>query len=220
MGNVAQIRATMYSRKFDTIFIHIPKTAGRSIEQVFLERSGLTGDDRAELLMRENHEPQGGPRRLAHLYGREYTECGHVAPADFARAFKFTVVRNPYDRVVSEYCWRYPRRRQSFGAFVKSLTDHADEHSDASRHIAQQFRFVLDAEDRLIPDAVLRFESLVQDFAAISLRLFGEIVALPHLNPSAVTERPAISGKLQRKIYRHYERDFDLFRYPARAASA
>ena len=85
----------MYSPKFKTIFVHIPKTGGQSIEHVFFAEHGLTWDTRAPLLMRVKEKGEQGPKRLAHLLAREYVEFGYVAAEDFAAGFKFTVVRNP-----------------------------------------------------------------------------------------------------------------------------
>src|SRR5689334_2187766 len=69
----------MLSHRFQTIFIHVPKTAGQSVERVFLEKHGLTWETRSELLLRENPDPSLGPRRLAHLYAREYVDKGYVS---------------------------------------------------------------------------------------------------------------------------------------------
>jgi hypothetical protein len=205
----------MFSERFNTIFVHIPKTAGQSIERVFLDRHGLGWEQREPLLLRANKEPQRGPERLAHLYAREYVECGHVSAAAFSRAFKFAVVRNPYDRLLSEYFYRNPRTRIGFREFVKSLSTCESERTDLNRHIAPQNRFVLDHDRKIMVDAILRFESLAQDFRAVSERVFGEPISLPHRNKS---DRPAgaalIDPESQRTIFKCYERDFDLFQYP------
>jgi hypothetical protein len=205
----------MYAARFNTIFVHIPKTAGQSIEQVFLDRYGLSWDERASLLLRKNSEPQRGPARLAHLYAREYVECGHVSKAAFEQSFKFAVVRNPYDRTVSEYLYRNPSKRKSFPEFVDSIGESANEFSDLSRHVAAQSKFVHDRDGTVMVDAILRFESLEQDFRAISSQLFGEIIKLPHRNKSSFpVALPLLDLDTRQKIFRLYEEDFDLFRYP------
>jgi hypothetical protein len=69
------------------IFVHVPKTAGQSIEHVFLDRVGLTWETRAPLLLRPNDQPRLGPPRLAHLKAREYVACKYVTPEQFAGYF-------------------------------------------------------------------------------------------------------------------------------------
>jgi hypothetical protein len=206
----------MISERFNTIFVHIPKTAGQSIEQVFLDRHGLRWEEREALVLRANKDPQQGPERLAHLYAREYVACGHVSQPAFAAAFKFAVVRNPYDRIVSEYFYRDPRNRPGFPQFVDALSaDTNDDLSDFTRHLAPQYKFILGHDGTSLVDTILRFESLEPEFRTVSLKLFGEDVKLPRRN---VAPRPAdfglIDQDMRRKIFRHYERDFDLFGYP------
>ena len=57
----------MISHRHQCVFVHVPKTAGISIEHVFLAQYGLTWDERAPLLLRFNPDPALGPERLGHL---------------------------------------------------------------------------------------------------------------------------------------------------------
>ena len=68
----------MLTHQHKTVFVHIPKNAGQSIETVFLDVLGLTWESRAPLLLRPNDIPELGPRRLAHLAASEYVSCGHM----------------------------------------------------------------------------------------------------------------------------------------------
>ena len=58
----------MISIKHKTIFIHIPKCAGQSIEYLFLKDLGINWDQRINLLLRSKKFNERGPERLAHLY--------------------------------------------------------------------------------------------------------------------------------------------------------
>jgi len=202
----------MYAPRFKTIFVHIPKTGGQSIEHAFLTEHGLTWEARAPLLLRGKEADEQGPKRLAHLLAREYVKFDYVAPEDFAASFKFAVVRNPYDRAVSEYRFRRatkPSLRRSFREYVLSL-----EYTSLERHDEPQADFVLDESGKLIVDKILRFETLAADFAEVSRQVFGRVVELPHVNKSATDVPPeAADIDLRRALHRKYERDFDLFRY-------
>lgn len=91
----------MISSKHKCIFIHVPKTAGQSIEQLFLKENNLTWEGRSPLLLKPNNDPAIGPERLAHLYANEYVKFNHISQADFDEFYKFSFVRNPFDRLVS-----------------------------------------------------------------------------------------------------------------------
>ncbi|HEY5048244.1 MAG TPA: sulfotransferase family 2 domain-containing protein [Rhizomicrobium sp.] len=201
----------MLSRRFKTIFVHVPKTAGQSIERVFLKEHGLTWRTRAELLMCRNANPGLGPRRLAHLYAREYVACGHVEAGEYAAYFKFAVVRNPYDRFISEYRFREPRRLRSPERFLAESGD--DPFS--GRHLAPQIAFVRDGAGATIVDEILRFECLNEDIAPLFRRLFDTPAMLPRTNRSKAPaiDRADLGADLLRSIYKRYEADFDAFGY-------
>jgi len=203
----------MLSHRFQTIFIHVPKTAGRSIATVFLKRHGLTWQTRGELLLRANKDPRRGPERLAHLYAREYVECGHVSDEIFARYFKFTVVRDPYARVISAYRYRVPDGTGPLAAFLLGLPE--DDRQDRARHLAPQVNFVRDRSGRVLPDCILRYENLEQEISAVFERIFGMPLRLPHANRSPQPLAPlTLSDQDADLIYRRFEVDFDFFQYP------
>jgi Sulfotransferase family len=149
----------MVCRQYRCIFVHIPKVAGQSVEDFFLRLVGLTWKARSPLLLRFNGDLNQGPRRLAHLTASEYISCGHVAEQEFNSFFKFSFVRNPWDRLVSEYEFRRRRIDCEFKAF---LFEHFPQPSpsDVYRHILPQTQFLLDEGGRQLVDFVGRFEQV------------------------------------------------------------
>jgi len=165
---------------FRTIFVHVPKTAGQSIEMVFLKKLNMTWQQRAPLLLRPNSDPAKGPGRLAHLYASEYVSCGHVSGDDFARYFKFAVVRNPWARAVSTYKFSY-QKRIDFARFLDDVVAGGRDVVE-KRHLDAQLHYLAAADGSMLVDRVLRFERLASDFAEVSRRIFGEEVSLPKVN--------------------------------------
>jgi len=199
----------MYSPLFNTIFVHIPKTGGQSVERIFLEKHGLKWKTRDALLLRHNDDRKLGPAQLAHLFAREYVELGHVTPEVFNACFKFAIVRNPYDRAISLFRYHPPRQTPDFREYVALL-----EKRMQMRHAVPQARFVLDSSGRMMVDTILRLETLRADLAAVTQRIFGEAVEPPHVNKSKKPIPPEASDpELRRRLYKIYEEDFDLFGY-------
>lgn len=69
----------MICHPYRCVFVHVPKTAGMSIEHVFLGLQGLTWEKRSALLLRHNDDPAKGPPRLSHLKASEYVSREFVA---------------------------------------------------------------------------------------------------------------------------------------------
>jgi hypothetical protein len=97
--------------QYRCVFVHIPKTAGMSIEQVFPDLLGLSWKARERLLLGRNEDPRQGPPKLEHLTAGDYLTCGHLTAAQFEWYFKVSFMRNPRDRIVPEYKYRgYPSK--------------------------------------------------------------------------------------------------------------
>ena len=199
----------MYSELFRTVFVHVPRTGGQSVENVFLARHKLTWQTRGALLLGKNPRKGARPKYLAHLLAREYVELGFLAADVFASCLKFTIARNPFDRVLSEYRYRAQKRHLEFEEFVEQLA-----RPEGDRHMIPAADYVLDRSGAMIVDKGIRFESLSRDFAALSREVFGAESELPHVNRAeAHVPADALSPQAKSVIYRRYERDFDLFRY-------
>jgi len=204
----------MLSRKYRTIFVHIPKTGGQSIETVFLRAHGLTWETRAPLLLRQNSDPAKGPPRLAHLYAREYVSCGHVTAQEFDAFFKFAVVRNPWARIVSSYKYMAQARGYPFDRFIRDLVDW--HHGPMqTRQIDPQVSYVRSADGKPIVDRLLRYENLAADFAEVSRRIFGREEPLPAVNvsPDRRDYRTFFDDATAEIVAKVYAADIEAFGY-------
>lgn len=193
----------MISHKFRCIFVHIPKTGGQSVEQFFLDKHGLTWEQRAELLLLPNTDPAKGPESLAHLTAREYVELGYVTPEQFKTYFKFTFTRNPWERLFSEYLYRYQDRYRAFKDFVMQFAlptlEHADTHLDAYRHLMPQRAFLKGETGWSLMDYAGRFEDFQAYFDGVCKRLGILPIRLPVRNPSKL-RRKWMDWRITREI--------------------
>ncbi|MBQ4849233.1 sulfotransferase family 2 domain-containing protein [Pseudoalteromonas sp. MMG012] len=199
----------MISTKDNCLFVHIPKVAGQSIELFFVERMGLTWQQRSDLLLRPNEDRLMGPPRLAHLYAQEYVKYGYLSSEQFSQYFKFSFVRNPWARLVSEYTYRkalgheqYQRSFKSFllDAFPEPKDDDFIRGVDHYRHIVPQTNFLYDHDGNCLVDFIGQFESLQQDFSKVCKYLGINNSTLPHKNSTADLGSKNLLEKLYQKF--------------------
>jgi len=194
----------MICREYNCLFVHIPKTAGQSIEQFFMDRLDLDWDrDRESLLLQSNDDPARGTEKLAHLSASEYVDCGHVSRQDFTRFFKFSFVRNPWSRILSEYRYRNYFHHRSFRDFVLNKLP-SPGWDDKYRHVMPQYDMLHDRQGNLLVDFVGRFESLQQDFDQVCQRLDISRSELPHRNRSDKKSRD-LKRQVRNLLYMHGE---------------
>ena len=195
----------MISHEHKTVFIHVPKVAGQSVELAFLRQLGMTWEERAPLVLRHNPDPAKGPERLAHLLAREYVALGYIDQPTFDSYFKFAFVRNPWARLVSEYEYRR-RERRPFAEFVAAEFADIDGYSDHSRHIIPQSDYLYDADGQLMVDFVGRFETIARDFRQVSDRLDLGVEELPHKNVSGMSRLQKLFRRKpkEKKPYQDY----------------
>ena len=171
----------MISHKKKCIFIHIPKVAGTSIIE-FLKCSEHNYNNNINI----PSFPQGCSKFSPpppHFRVIDYVKYGYVSKEQFNVYFKFSFVRNPWDRIVSEYKYRNHPMEYSFKEF---LFRHFPKPSwnDKYCHIIPQYDFLYDENGNNLVDFVGKFENLQKDFNKVCRFLGIPDKKLPHRNQS------------------------------------
>ncbi|WP_394128935.1 sulfotransferase family 2 domain-containing protein [Shewanella maritima] len=171
----------MISFEHKCIFVHIPKVAGTSIERVI-----WPGERRTENLWMgfvdkfHNKYQTGG---LQHLLAKQIKlEVGNDI---FEQFYKFSIVRNPWDKAVSQYTYmkKRPDLREFCGMSDDSCFKSYLDLISQKQHVqwTKQTDFLLDDDGELLVNFIGRFEDLNDDVD----RVFGHLgieANLPHLN--------------------------------------
>lgn len=209
--------------------IHIPKTAGTTIERQFAELGDMHWNASSFF---------GRIRRPDRWYEDQHlTLCElRALSRDAARWFDtFAVVRDPYQRLLSEYHWRRALVYEvgtkdligfeSLDAMVAAIPQDLDhnwhryigmadrDHANLLIHLRPQWQYVCDQAGRLDESvAILRFEQLRDDLEPLYLRWhvhsrpFGPTPATLDLADHFTDESLAIVNAV-------YARDFEWFGY-------
>ena len=199
-------------RRFDetkSIFIHIPKAGGISIiKSLYGNRAGGIG-----------HRTY---KHFMFVYGEE----------NFNNYFKFTFVRNPYDRLYSAYTFlkkggmnevdkRFNNEilsnYKTFEELVmKGLKDENILNLDLWTHFYPQYQFIYSPELELMVDFVGRFENLNEDYEKIREKI-GTGEPLKHLNKTKDKKendyREVYTPDMAEKVAEVYKKDIELFGY-------
>lgn len=183
-----------HSRKF--IFIKSAKTAGTSLEAALSNYCG--GSDVVTPLGdyefnrdetgRWVHRPMNAAGFEQHDWG--VTIRNKVGPALWNDYFKFSIARNPWDRVVSLFTWKArndatPRPR---GGVLGRIGLHGDELKEIRRRFADFVRGDWETNDRfyvidgrLCVDFIVHYESLGDDTLELCKRIGVPAIELPRL---------------------------------------
>jgi chondroitin 4-sulfotransferase 11 len=165
--------------QYHCIYVHIPKTAGQSINSLL--SPGIPNLTAFPTVVNDT-----GPRR-AHLTAREMKE--HDPSEWWDTFFKFTVVRNPWDRALSEYNWRRMRKGarvtfESFEDFLRAALKGWEFELDDARHLMLQKDFILSDTQECLVDFVGRYETLQADLESVAGRVGLTIDDFPVKNRS------------------------------------
>jgi hypothetical protein len=180
---------------YKSLFIHIPKTAGQSIEHIFLRLLGLTWETRAPLLLRYNDRPELGPPMLMHLKASDYVRCRYMTEEQFGGYFKFAFVRNPWDRVVSFYRYLGLSNRMDFKPFVMT-TFRNQIWNTGGWFVGPQYEYVCNEHGDIVADFIGKFESIQSDFDQVCHKIGLGAHTIPHLNPSTEVERRRVGPEV------------------------
>lgn len=189
-----------------SIFIHIPKAGGISIIQsLYGEQAGGFGHPTYQ--------------RFLKLYGKKR----------FKAYYKFTFIRNPWDRLYSAYGFLKKggmnHQDEQFSkqvlAEVETFEDFVmhwltPERVNSWVHFLPQYTFITNEKGDLIVDFVGRFENFENDFDTISNHI-GVHRPLIHLNKTKGKKkqsyREVYTDAMKDKVGKLYKKDTVLFKY-------
>ena len=196
----------LYQKKI--IFVHIPKTGGSAIERLLTDNDRYPLDFIGVRNNRSTHHYMAF--ELLHILGTKR----------YKNFYKFAFVRNPYDRIVSEYY--YCKKQgigfkggQSFDDFltyveqvIKRKLYFTNIYLD---HFIPQYHFVYFKGKKMVND-IFKYENF--DEVIPVLRKMLKINAeLQVINKTTNKQELVLTDEQKEKIYNIYKPDFMVFGY-------
>lgn len=216
----------LWNQRF--LYLHIPKTAGKSLTRYFVEAwqkpvygvvsggqlSELADCDQKGLHLRlgRGHEDLKATRELLREQHRDVDGFEAV----------FVCIRNPYDLMVSNYHFlrqSYPKNKSRIN-FQLAATTSFEEFCTRIGKIGPQDWMTIDGTP-LRNLCIIRFERLLDDLAAYARRFGFENCQVPHLNPSKRGHyRDYLTPIAEEYIFRKFRYWFESGYYEREAAPA
>ena len=188
------------------IFIHIPKTAGSSIEHLLRDEGKYELDFIGVRNGRSTHHYMG-------------IELKMILKELYPTYYKFSFVRNPYDRLISEYFWcRINNVGHKFNKTFDEFLDYVEDVIKNKKffkpiendHFIPQYSFLF-FNNKLIVNNIFKYEDIETVGPLIKKRLKIK-TSLQHLNKSVKNEITLTQDQKDR-IYNLYQIDFETFNY-------
>ena len=191
--------------EFSCIFIHIPKTAGTSVERaIFKTDHWLVGHRKALDYVKFDEEK-------------------------FHSYFSFAFVRNPFDRIVSAFHYlkqgggntidknfadEHLKDCLDFRSFILALKNDTFKEKILSwMHFVPQYIYVCDEDKNILVDFLGKFESLEEDFSRL-LELLNRKEDLSKANKSKHLSFKKYYDDMAFAVVKElYKDDFELFDY-------
>ena len=209
------------------IFIHIPKCAGSTVEDILktdiietyysIHKAKNTGiiveRNKFNNIFDYNNCVCKTPQHFT------YRELKRSLPKSiFANYYKFTIVRNPYSRIVSDYHFviNYYKDLQNytFEQFLEKLTLPQFERINYfDGHLEPQYTYLIDDDNSIKDMQIFNYENLNECF--IYLKNLTGVAEIPHLRKTTYSKpyQEYFTSFTQEKVYNFYKEDFLRFNY-------
>ena len=196
LTKASRIIQSIKYRHFDRfVFIHINKTGGSSIEKA----------------LNIPHEHKTALEKIS--------EIGHIS---WTMKHSFTVIRNPWDKVVSHYFYRLQNnttglRENSieFHDWVKlTYRDQDPLFFNKPKMFMPQINWITDTSNNILVNEIIHFENLENEFFCMLKKLGISNVVLPHAKKSNRGDyRNYYNEETIAIVYNWFERDIKRFGY-------
>tara|TARA_B110000495_G_C22916888_1_gene535616 strand:+ start:115 stop:759 length:645 start_codon:yes stop_codon:yes gene_type:complete len=175
------------------VFVHVSKTGGTSVEKALggdIIKFDGTGNsvNMQSPVCGTTGNPTGKHWSLKDYFYRIFKQDVDI----FSNYFTFAFVRNPWDRIVSNWRWRQKvmgkRFRKTYPDFNTYVNESVDPRNKVGSMIEFSYRSPGGHDQNITVDFVGKYESLQKDFNTICRKIGMKPQQLPHHNNTIKTK--------------------------------
>ena len=204
-----------YYREKNLLFIHIPKTGGTVIENNINKNTPQTlysGSTNSLLDFPYNK------KSLQHQFYTTIYKFRDKLDVNFDNIKIFSVVRNPYDRIISDLFWhKLINKNFTAGQVYNVIKNNYLDRNDLDNHNEPQYKFIVDENSELIKDIkIFKTETLNESNNELKKFIgFNINIKQKNVNKDYSNYLNQYSISL---INTFYKKDFELFNYKLESA--
>ena len=204
-----------YYRKENLLFIHIPKTGGTVIEDAITKYAPQSlYSDKTNILLDFPYNQKS----LQHQFYTTLYQFKNKLNINFDNIKIFSIVRNPYDKIISDLLWYKLIKKDFTDEQVYNVIKNNYLYRDGlDNHNEPQYKFIVDENSELIKNIkIFRTETLnesnddLSKFVGFNINIRKEGIDKDYSN---YLNKDSIS-----LINLFYKKDFELFNYKLESA--
>jgi hypothetical protein len=195
------------------LFIHIPKTGGTSLENYFSSKFNIPLNNKSLYLFMDEKEKKEKNiminSSLQHITYSQMIKYNDIFHIDFKNLKIITIVRNPYERLISDFFFLKlmnvnTTKEEVFNILQKYLAS-----NDYDNHNIPQYNFIVDIKSSN-NISILKTENLINGMHKLG---YTDFDIFSNVNPDKVDYYHYLNNDSIKLINKFYYYDFILFNY-------
>ena len=204
-----------FFKNHNLLFIHIPKTGGSNIENflftVLKEKPNLSH------LLSNNLEIRVNNHSLQHMTYMELYQNREYFDINFDKIKIITVVRNPYDRIMSDlFFYKIALKDNNSDEIEEIIKKYLNNHSLYDNHKLPQYKFLISNEITKVINPniiILKSENLNQDMENLGFKEFKNFCSCSNKTEINKDYSKYLNTNSIKMINQYYRLDFYYFKY-------